>query len=119
MRFLADENFPASAVHELRRAGCSVDWVPDIAPGAADEQVFSRALETGAVILTFDKDFGELAWRTRPADGFGVLLFRTPMPRAGDAGAAVAQIVQSRNDWPGNFSGVEPGRLRMRALRSS
>jgi predicted nuclease of predicted toxin-antitoxin system len=119
IRFLADENFPARAVGTLRQAGVRVESVLEIAPGEADEMVLARALETGAAILTFDKDFGELAWRSRPTPGFGVVLFRTPMPKAAEAGVALARIVQSRTDWEGHFSVIEPGRLRMRALGSS
>ena len=116
MPFLADENFPASAVGALRRAGLAVEWALEIAPGASDDKILLRAVGTGAVILTFDKDFGELAWRMKPTSGFGVLLFRTPMPRAAEAGEALARVVQSRADWAGHFSVVEPGRLRMRAF---
>jgi len=116
MRFLADENFPGGAVAALRRAGFVVDWALELAPGAPDEAVLARALESGAVILTFDKDFGELAWRMKPTVGFGVLLFRMPMPRATDAGETLARLVQSRDDWVAHFSVVEPGRLRMRAF---
>lgn len=119
IRFLADENFPARAVRILRQAGVRVDSVLEIAPGAADELVLLRALESGAVILTFDKDFGELVWRSRPTRGFGVVLFRMPMPKAADAAVALARIVQSRTDWEGQFSVIEPGRIRIRALRST
>jgi predicted nuclease of predicted toxin-antitoxin system len=86
IRFLADENFPARAVGALRQAGVRVDSVLEIAPGTADELVLLRALEAGAVILTFDKDFGELVWRSRPTRGFGVVLFRIRTPKAADAG---------------------------------
>lgn len=116
MRFLADENFPGGAVVALRHAGVVVDWALELAPGAPDEAVLSRALESGAVILTFDMDFGELAWRMKPTGNFGVLLFRLPMPRAAEAGEALARLVLSRDDWAGHFSVVEPGRLRMRAF---
>ena len=54
MRFLADENFPG-AVAALRRAGLAEDWALELAPGASDEAVLARALDSGSVILTFDK----------------------------------------------------------------
>jgi len=114
MRFLADENFPGSAVSALRQASHEVDWIRQIEPGARDEHVLKRAVETGAILLTFDKDFGELAWRMNRAAGFGVILFRVPMTRAAEAGVALARVVQSRTDWTGHFSVVEPSRLRMR-----
>jgi hypothetical protein len=119
MRFLADENFPKAAVTALRRAGVAVDWALETAPGAPDTTVVARALETGAVILTFDKDFGELARQTKPTAGFGVLLFRLPLPKATEAGEGLARIVHSRGDWEGHFSVIEPARLRMRSLAPS
>ena len=60
MRFLADENFPRSAVTALRRAGFAIDWAMESSPGGPDDAVLARALASGAMILTFFKDFGEL-----------------------------------------------------------
>jgi hypothetical protein len=37
-----------------------------------------------------------------------------PMPRPGDVGRRLADLVMSRDDWAGHFSVVEPGRIRMR-----
>ena len=116
MRFLADENFPGGAVAALRRARLAVEWALELAPGGSDDAVLARALGSGAVLLTFDKDFGELGWRATPTLGFGVVLFRIPLPRAAQAGSALATLVMSRDDWAGHFSVIEPGRLRMRPL---
>ena len=38
MRFLANENVPASAVDALRRLGCEIAWVRADAPGATDDR---------------------------------------------------------------------------------
>jgi hypothetical protein len=114
MRFLAVENFPGNAVAAWPRAGTIVDWALELAPGALDEAVLARALAIGAVRLTFDKDFGESAWRMKATKGFGVLLFR--MPKTSEAGEAMARLVQSGDDWVGHFSVIEPGRLRMRVF---
>jgi predicted nuclease of predicted toxin-antitoxin system len=64
MRFLADENFPGDAVTALRAAGHDVLWIRTDAPGINDQDVLSRSLSDARVLLTFDKDFGELAWRS-------------------------------------------------------
>lgn len=61
MRFLADENFPAAAVAGLASAGHDVAWIRTAAPGAADGDVLARAVREERILLTFDKDFGELA----------------------------------------------------------
>ncbi|HWB51024.1 MAG TPA: DUF5615 family PIN-like protein [Stellaceae bacterium] len=116
MRFLADENFPKSAVTALEKAGLDVVWVKTSAPGSTDPQVLSHAAREGRVLLTFDKDFGELAARApMPAD-CGVVLLRLPVPNTEAAGARLAAQIGARRDWSGHFSVIEPARVRMRAL---
>lgn len=116
MRFLANENFPGVAVMVLRAAGHDVAWGREDNPGIADQDVLAWAVREARVLLTFDKDFGELAWHARlPAD-CGVILFRLPMPRPPLAGQILAEIVTARDDWRGCFSVVESGRLRMRPM---
>jgi predicted nuclease of predicted toxin-antitoxin system len=61
MRFLADENFPGDAVTALRTSGQDVLWIRTDAPGITDQDVLARSLKDARVLLTFDKDFGELA----------------------------------------------------------
>ncbi|MBK5957569.1 hypothetical protein CCR97_05000 [Rhodoplanes elegans] len=118
MRFLANENVPASVVTALRAAGHDVAWVRTDAPGAPDDEVLARAVMDGRVLLTFDKDFGELAWRRGLPASSGVILLRLPMPPPNDAGAMIAGRIAERADWSGHFSILEPGRIRMRALQT-
>jgi hypothetical protein len=49
--------------------------------------------------------------------GCGVVLFRTPMPKPGEVGQQLANLIAVRDDWAGHFSVIEPGRLRMRVLK--
>jgi len=83
----------------------------------SDADVLAWAGREQWILLTFDKDFGELAGRSALPVGCGVVLFRTPMPKPGDAGQRLANLIAARDDWAGHFSVVEPGRVRMRALR--
>ena len=62
MRFLADENFPGNAVTALQARGHDIVWIRTAAPGSKDEEVLAWAVREERVLLTFDKDFGELAW---------------------------------------------------------
>lgn len=116
MKFLANENWPGGAVTAMRALGHDVAWASEDSPGSSDDIVLARAAAERLILLTFDKDFGELAWRTPRPAACGVILFRIPMPSASAAGAALAAIVCSRSDWAGHFSVVELGRIRMRAL---
>src|SRR5436309_2206170 len=71
MRFLANENFPGAAVKALVAAGHDVVWVRIAAPGTTDPDVLAWAGREERILLTFDKDFGELAsvFRRRSQDG--------------------------------------------------
>jgi hypothetical protein len=116
MRFLANENFPGAAVEALRIAGHDVVWIRTEAPGSTDASVLARAVEESRVLLTFDKDFGEMAWRARLPSQCGVVLFRLPAPAPALVGESLCGILVSRDDWAGRFSVIEPGRVRMREL---
>ncbi|MCR6645900.1 MAG: DUF5615 family PIN-like protein [Terricaulis sp.] len=114
MRFLADENMPRACVEALRAAGHDLVWVREDAPGMDDTDIFAWAAREGRVLLTFDKDFGEAAVRAGLPGDAGIILFRVSIPP--DGGGRLAQIILLRSDWPGRFSVVEPGRVRMRDL---
>jgi predicted nuclease of predicted toxin-antitoxin system len=114
MRFLANENFPGDAVGRLAEAGHDIVWIRTTAPGSKDQDILAWAARESRVLLTFDQDFGELAWRAALPRSCGIILFRIPMPTAVDVGRIVAMRVGERNDWAGHFSVIQPGRIRMR-----
>jgi hypothetical protein len=116
MRFLANENVPRAAVEALRADGHDVSWIRTDAPGSSDDAVLARAHGDGRVLLTFDKDFGEVVLKRGARASHGVILFRIPLSLPLAIGQAVARTIASRNDWQGNFTVVEAGRVRMRAL---
>ena len=64
MRFLADESCDFAVVRALRAVGHDVSTVSDVAPGAEDYVVATLADEESRVLLTEDKDFGQLAYAT-------------------------------------------------------
>ena len=116
MRFLANENFPGDAIAELSGTGHDCAWVRDSAPGAKDPDILAWAVRDDRILLTFDKDFGELAFKHGLPATCGIVLFRLPMPSPSMAGRMLAQRIAERNDWAGHFSVIEPSRVRMRAL---
>ena len=116
MRFLADENIPGDAVAEIQAAGHDIVWVRTVAHGSKDEDVLAWAEREERIILTFDKDFGELAWRAGLPVSSGIVLIRLPMPRAAEAGTILAARIHERTDWAGHLTVIEPGRVRMRPL---
>lgn len=78
MRILADQNVEAPIVARLRQAGHDVLQLADVLPARArDDEVLAHATGEGLVLLTNDKDFGELAFLQRKAAA-GVVLLRMP-----------------------------------------
>jgi predicted nuclease of predicted toxin-antitoxin system len=116
VRFLANENIPSDAVAALRAAGHDVAWVRTERPGSTDDDILAWAAQERRILVTFDKDFGELAWQRALPEACGVVLLRIPMPRAAAVGETLAGMLTARDDWAGHFSVIEPGRVRMRPL---
>ena len=75
LSLLADENVDRQIVALLRRDGHEVLYVAELDPGINDDAVLRYAKERHALLLTADKDFGELVyWQRRLTEG--VVLFR-------------------------------------------
>jgi hypothetical protein len=62
MRLLTNENIPESAVGALRDRGHDVLAVKESMCGAADQVILARAQSESRLVVTQDKDFGELAF---------------------------------------------------------
>ncbi len=116
MQFLANENFPLDAVEAVRNCGHDVAWIRTDAPGSIDPDVLNRAMTEQRILLTFDKDFGDLAFHFGLPASCGIVLFRIQASSSAALAALVVAALQSRTDWAGQFSVVEPGRIRMRPL---
>ena len=108
--------FLAVRYRRFADAGHDVAWVHQDTPGISDEEVLARAVREARILLTFDKDFGELAWAAGLPAGCGIVLFRVQMPDAANVGAMLADRLAERDDWEGHFSVIEAGRVRMRPL---
>ena len=116
MRLLADENIPVASVDLLRKRGHDVLSISEMMPSASDEDVLLLAKRERSILLTFDKDFGELALSPRPRPFCGIILFRIPLLSAEFIAQMIADVLDARCDWPGHFAVVELGRIRFRRL---
>jgi predicted nuclease of predicted toxin-antitoxin system len=116
MRFLANENVPFDAVEALRQQGHDVAWIRTESPGISDPEVLSRAQTEDRILLTFDKDFGELAFREERVATVGIILFRIKTPSSSTVAQKVTTVIALRDDWAGHFSVIEDDKIRMRAL---
>ena len=114
LRILADENCPIRVIAELRRLGHDVVAAREVMPTAADEEVLNLAEQQIRLVVTFDKGFGEMAFRRGLAEKCGIILFRLAgHSRAGDIERAL-EVIQSRDDWPGSFTVATESVVRIR-----
>jgi len=119
MDFLADENVPRPIIERLRKDGFAVDSIVEKSAGLPDADVLAVADQDGAILITQDKDFGELVvLRRLPVVGV-VLLELAQLPLEAQV-ERVAQLVAShRASFGGNLSVVEPTRIRVRPLTAT
>lgn len=119
LKFLVDLGVSKRLESHLRTGGYDLLCVRDIDPRLADEVILRRAAAEGRIVITMDKDFGELVYRSREPHA-GVLLLRLD-----DAdGTRKIQIVESilrehAADLPGHFSVYQNDRLRVRRRRQT
>lgn len=64
MRILANENITGSVIEELRQRGHDVLAVKESMRGEQDDVILARAQAEERILITQDKDFGELAFRS-------------------------------------------------------
>jgi predicted nuclease of predicted toxin-antitoxin system len=70
VRWLVDECVDATLVGLLRQSRHEAPYVSNIAPRATDIDVINRAERDHRLLLTEDKDFGDLVFRqARPVPG--------------------------------------------------
>lgn len=116
MSFLADESVDWPIVERLRQEGYQVWYVAELGPGMTDEAVLKLANQETALLLTADKDFGEMVFRQR-LHTHGVVLIRL----AGLASSRKAEIValaikEHLTELERAFAVITPGLFRVRRV---
>ncbi len=117
MDFLANENFPLGSIHLLRDAKHDVASVIEDAPGAKDREVLTRAQEEKRIVLTFDRDYGELLYRQGLSAPPGIVYFRfDPATPVEPAEMLLGLLKMEEVSLIGRFTAVERTRIRQRSL---
>jgi len=75
MKFIVDENIGFSVVYFLRQKGFDVSFVAQDSPGISDKQILKKAFKQKRILITADKDFGDLVFYSRESHK-GVILLR-------------------------------------------
>jgi predicted nuclease of predicted toxin-antitoxin system len=114
MILVADESVDQPIVERLRHDGHDVTTISESAPSISDDDVLREANARGAVLLTEDKDFGELVYRLGRAHA-GVVLIRLAGLPATVKAQTVANVIRDRAmELTGAFTVITPGAVRIR-----
>ena len=116
MKFLADECCGHGLVKALRQSGNDVLFVLESKPGATDDDVLALAFDERRILLTEDKDFGELVYRLKkPAQG--IILIRIDVKNRREKWPRMKKLLDSYGErCTGRFVVIDEKKFRFRPL---
>ena len=117
MRFLVDESTGKLFADLLRKLGYDVIFVGDIMPAATDEEILSAAKKENRILVTDDKDFGELIFRLQKPST-GVILLRTSSTKP-EVRLGLLEAFLKTTKVEGKFVVLKEGGARIRKLKQS
>ena len=117
MNLLADESVDQPIVQRLRQEGHGVVYVAELSPGITDDEVLRQANRQKALLVTADKDFGELVFRQHRVHGGVVRVRLLGVPAALKADILLQLLKERSAEMPGSFTVVSPGLVRIRQTR--
>lgn len=113
MKILADESLEGEIIARLRAEGHDVAYVPEASAGIRDDEVLARANAESRVLLTEDKDFGDLAFFYGNRS-LGIVLVRAHGAGVEAKADLLAEVLKTHEDEltgdPPHFVAVRPGR---------
>jgi len=113
MLFLADESCDACMIRVLRADGHDVLAISEHQRGASDATVLKLAADTSRLLVTEDKDFGQLVFASCHGHG-GVILLRYPFPLRYHIATQLSALVKDRGEALRHcFAVLAPGRIRI------
>jgi predicted nuclease of predicted toxin-antitoxin system len=117
LRFVVDESTGRAVAEFLRTSGCDVVAVAEIMPEADDRDILTLAAQEGRIVVTNDKDFGELVFRSGRIHA-GVPLFRLEDESTANR-ARMARITMERHSrqLAGSFTVVTEKTIRIRPMK--
>ena len=115
MKFLANENIPKRTVELLRAQGIDIVSVLDVATGLSDLEVLEVGNDQDRILLTFDKDFGNLVFKA-DAKAKGVLLLRFKPTSPEQIAQKLKALIATGIQLEGQFVVMNEQRVRISRL---
>lgn len=114
MNLVADEGVDKPIVDALRAAGFTVNYFAEVGPGTDDADILAAASAAQTLLLTCDKDFGELVYRQQLTTAGVVLIRLDGLSPELKTKIVLQTINEHRSEMGQAFTVVSPGLLRIR-----
>lgn len=114
MNFVADESVDRPIVEQLRRDGYHIWYIAELQPSISDDAVLNLANRENALLITEDKDFGEMIFRLRRFSAGIILVRLVGLSATAKAVIVASAINQHRSELPNRFTVISPGVFRSR-----
>lgn len=116
MKFVADEGVDFSIVVSLREAGYVVKYIAEDQKGISDIKVLNHANNLNHILITRDKDFGELVFRDKKVHS-GIILERLGALNSKEKASLVLEVVNNyKSELIGSFTVITVNKIRIRKL---
>lgn len=111
--------FPGPSILLLRENNYHIISVQESFPGVSDTDVLRIATERQLIILTFDKDYGEIIFKYDIVNPPSVIYFRDKGHTPLFAGMSLLKILQTEAiNLKGAFTVIEKSNIRQRYYRN-
>ena len=116
MKFLADECCDAELVLELRNEGHDVIYVMESMSSSPDNEVLQKAYLERRILITEDKDFGELVFRLKMQTR-GIILLRFQVTDRNIKWPKLQKLIRAKSeDLFGKFVVIDKNKARLISL---
>lgn len=113
-KFLADESVDFRIVKSLRNDGYQIEAIVELESGIEDDDVLKMAMGLEAILLTEDKDFGELTFRLQKPNK-GIILIRMSGQQIEDKVKKLKEVLEKHlNELSGKFTVISSQKVRIR-----
>jgi predicted nuclease of predicted toxin-antitoxin system len=115
MQFLANENFPFPSSELLIQDGHIVLLISKENPGISDLEVIEKAMAINSIILTFDKDYGEIIFRHKISKPPAIIFFRFKGALPETAGNILLKLLKKKGiNFENRFTVIEETGIRQK-----
>ena len=116
-KFLADESVDFRVVKPLRESGYQIEAIIELDPSVSDDEVLELADKLESILLTEDKDFGELTFRLQKPN-HGIVLIRMSGVGIEEKTLKIKKVLEEHiEELANSFTVITQTRVRIKKLK--